>query len=134
MAYSTPVHTDRRIRVESRLVDNARKHLGDEEVLAVFRGQTSVSPIVLPVVGSLLFMLVKPRTVIVTDKSVVTVQGGAWSQSSVVGLVSRHVCGSVQVAVTRWGLQIGDDDKIFALPTTLGEMQEVARLAQRAPV
>jgi hypothetical protein len=128
------VHTDKRIRIERRLVENAREHLGDEEVLAVFRGQTFLSPVILPLIGFLLFMLVKFRAVIVTDKSVVTVQQSLWSQSTVVGLVSRHVCGSVPMELTRWGLKIGDDDTIFAMPTTLAEMKEAARLAERSVV
>ncbi len=118
-------------RVVLRLVENAREHLGGEDVLAVFRGQTLVSPVMLPLVGSVLGMAVaKPRAVIVTNMSLVTVQMSMWSQSTVVQLVSCHACGSVPVKVTRWGLRIGDDDTIFALLSTFAQMKEVSRLAQ----
>jgi hypothetical protein len=40
---------------------------------------------------------------------------------------------SVPIELTRWGLKIGDDQKIFALPSTLADMQGVARLAERSP-
>lgn len=120
--------TAKRNRIEHKLVDNAREHLQDEEVRGLFRGQTFVSPVILPIVSSLLLM-VKSRAVIVTDKSVVTVQQSFWSESTVVALVSRHDCGSIPIEVSRWGLKIGDDPKIFALLTTLEDMTEVARLA-----
>lgn len=72
-------------RVVLRLVENAREHLGGEDVLAVFRGQTLVSPVMLPLVGSVLGMAVaKPRAVIVTnvagdcsDEHVEPIDGGA---------------------------------------------------------
>jgi hypothetical protein len=124
------VATDKRTRIQRRLLENSRDHLGDEEALAVFRGQTSVSPLILPLIGPLLFKLVNPRAVIVTDRSVVTVQQTPWSQSTVRGLVSRYDR-SVPIELTRWGLKIGDDDKIFALPSTFPDMREVGRLAER---
>ena len=122
--------TDKRTRIERRLVDNGAEHLGDEEVLAVFRGQTRVSPLFLPLIGPLLFGLVSPRAVIVTDRSVVTMQQSIWSQSTVVGLVSRYDR-SVPIEVSRWGLKIAGDQKIFALPSTFPQLHEVARLAER---
>jgi hypothetical protein len=122
--------TDKRTRIERRLVENSGEHLRDEAVLAVFRGQTNVSPLVLPLIGPLFFKLVKPRAVIVTDASVVTVQQSIWSQSTVVGFISRY-SRSVPIEVSRWGLKIADDDKIFALPSTLPQLREVARLAER---
>jgi hypothetical protein len=84
----------------------------------------------LPLIGPLLFKLVHPRAVIVTDRSVVTVQQSLWSQSTVVGLVSRY-SRSVPIEVSRWGLKVGDDDKLFALPSTLPQLREAARLAER---
>jgi hypothetical protein len=118
-------------RVVFRLVENARKHLDGEDVLAVFRGQTRVSPVMFPLVGSILGVSVaKPRSVIVTKTSLVTVQTSLWSQSRVVRLVSRHRCGSVPVNLTRWGLKIDDEDAIFALLSTFPAMKQVARLAQ----
>lgn len=122
------VPSDKRIRIERKLVQKAREHLGDEEVLRVFRGQTSVSPVFVPLVGPLLFT-VKPRTVIVTERSVITLQQSRWSQSTVAGVVSHHDCGSVPVEVTRWGLRINGDEKIFAALSTLEDMKEVGRLA-----
>jgi hypothetical protein len=124
------VATDKRTRIERRLVENSAEHVGDEQVLVVFRGQTYVSPLVLPLIGPLLFKLVHPRAVIVTDRSVVTVQQSLWSQSTVVGLVSRYGR-SVPIEVSRWGLKIGDDEKLFALPSTLPQLREAARLAER---
>ncbi len=118
----------KRIRIERKLVEKAREYLGDEEVLRVFRGQTAVSPVFLPLIGQLLFS-VKPRTVLVTERSVLTVQQSRWSQSTVVGVVSRHECGSVEVEAGRWGLQIGEDEKIYASLSTLDDMKQVARLA-----
>ena len=122
------IPSDKRIRIERKLVEKAQEHLGDEEVLRVFRGQTFLSPVFVPLVGPMLYM-VKPRTVMVTERSVITLQQSRWSQSTVVGVVSRHARGSVPVEVTRWGLRIGAEDKIFALLGTLDDMKEVARLA-----
>lgn len=122
------VPSDKRIRIERKLVEKAKKHLGDEEVLRVFRGQTFLSPVFVPLVGPLLFM-VKPRTVMVTERSVITLQQSRWSQSTVAGVVSRHDCGSVPVEVTRWGLRIDGEEKIFAALSTLDDMKEVGRLA-----
>jgi hypothetical protein len=126
------VPSDKRIRIERKLVEKAREHLGDEEVLRVFRGQTVLSPVFVPLIGPMLFM-VKPRTVMVTERSVITLQQSRWSQSTVVGVVSRHACGSVPVEVTRWGLRIGGEDKIFASLATLDDMREVARVASGGP-
>jgi hypothetical protein len=122
------VPSGKRIRIERKLVEKAREYLGDEEVLRIFRGQTLVSPVFVPLVGPLLF-IVKPRTVMVTERSVITVQQSRWSQSTVVSLVSKHECGSVQIEVTRWGLRIGDEEKIYGSLSTLEDMKEVARLA-----
>lgn len=122
------VPSDKRIRIERKLVEKAKEHLGDEEVLRVFRGQTFLSPVFLPLVGPLLFT-VKLRTVMVTKRSVITLQQSRWSQSTVVGVVSHHDCGAVPVEVTRWGLKIDGDEKIFAALSTLDDMREVARVA-----
>lgn len=122
------VPSDKRLRIERKLIQKAREYLGDEQVLRVFRGQTFLSPVFVPLVGPLLFM-VKPRVVMVTEHSVITLRQSRWSQSTVAGLVSRHDCGSVPVEVTRWGLRIGDDEKIFAFLSTLEDMKEVARVA-----
>lgn len=122
------VPSDKRLRIERKLIEKVRGHLDDEEVLRVFRGQTVLSPIFVPLVGPLLFV-VKPRTVMVTERSVITLQQSRWSQSTVVGVVSRHDCGSVPVEVTRWGLKIAQEDKIFAFLSTLDDMKEVARVA-----
>jgi hypothetical protein len=122
------VPSDKRIRIERKLIEKAREHLGDEEVLGIFRGQTFLSPVFVPLVGPLLFM-VKPRTVMVTERSVVTLQQSRWSQSTVVGVVSRHECGSVPVEVTRWGLRIDGEEKIFASLSTLEDMRAVGRAA-----
>ena len=65
----------------------------------------------------------------VTERSVITLQQSRWSQSTVAGFVSRHDCGSVPVEVTRWGLRIDGEDKIFASIGTLDDMREVARVA-----
>ena len=122
------VPSNKRIRIERKLIEKAREHLGEEEVLRVFRGQTFLSPVFVPLVGPLLFK-VKPRTVMVSERSVITLQQSRWSQSTVVGVVSRHDCGSVPVEVTRWGLRIDGDEKIFAALSTLEDMREVARVA-----
>ena len=127
------IPSDKRIRIERKLVEKAKEHLGDEEVLRVFRGQTFLSPVFVPLVGPMLFM-VKPRTVMVTERSVITLQQSRWSQSTVVGVVSRHDCGSVPVEVTRWGLRIDGEDKIFASLGTLEDMKEVARMASGGTV
>lgn len=114
--------------IEHKLIRAARPHLGDEKVLAMFRGHTGLSPLMLPLIGSIVF---NPRAVIVTESSVVTLQQSVWSQSTVVRLVSRYQCGSVPVDVGRWGLKIGDDEKVFAALGNLEDMQEVARLVAR---
>jgi hypothetical protein len=125
------VPSDKRIRIERKLVERSGEYLGGEEVLRIFRGQTLVSPVFVPLVGPLLF-IVKPRAVMVTERSVITLQQSRWSQSTIVGLVSKHECGSVPIEVTRWGLTIGDEEKIYASFSTLDDMKEVARLASRA--
>lgn len=125
------VPSDKRIRIERKLVEKAREYLGDEEVLRVFRGQTLVSPVFVPLVGPLLFS-VKPRAVMVTERAVITFQQSRWSQSTIVGLVSRHELGSVPIEVSRWGLKIGAEDKIFASLSTLEDMHALARLASGA--
>lgn len=122
------VPSDKRIRIERKLVERAREQLGGEEVLRVFRGQTVVSPVLLPLLGPLLYM-VKPRAVMVTERSVITLQQSRWSQSTVAGVVSRHDCGSVPIEVTRWGLRIDGEEKIYASLSTLDDMRELARLA-----
>lgn len=116
------------MRIERKLIEKAEKLLGGEEVLGIFRGQTFVSPVLVPLIGPLLFT-VKPRAVIVTERSVITLQQSRWSQSTVVGVVSHHECGSVPVEVTRWGLRIDGEEKIFASLSTLEDMREVARVA-----
>jgi hypothetical protein len=127
------VPSDKRIRIERKLVEKAREYLGDEEVLRVFRGQTQVSPVFVPLVGALVFS-VKPRAVMVSERSVITVQQSRWSQSTVVRLVSKHGRGVVPIEVTRWGLRIGGEEKIYAALSTLDDMKEVARLASGAIV
>ncbi len=122
------VESGKRIRIERKLIERAEELLGGEEVLRVFRGQTSLSPVFLPLIGPL-FLMVKPRAVIVTERTVITLQQSRWSQSTVVGVVSRHECGSVPVEVTRWGLRVDGDEKIFGALSTLEDMREVARVA-----
>lgn len=122
------VPSDKRIRIERKLVEKAKEYLGDEEVLRVFRGQTQLSPVFVPLVGPLLFS-VKPRAVMVSERSVITVQQSRWSQSTVVRVVSKHERGVVPIEITRWGLRIGDEETIYASFSTLDDMKEVARLA-----
>ena len=122
----------KRFRIEHKLIHGAEEHLRGEEVLTVFRGQTGLSPIFVPLVSPLLYFP-KPRTVLVTDNTVITVQQGFWSQSTIAGLVSRHECGTVPVQVTRWGLQIADEPTIYALPSTLGDIRTVERLTNARP-
>ena len=123
----------RTIRVERKLLESAKAFLGDERVLRIFRGQTLLSPVILPVIGSLPF-ITQPRSVIATEKSIVTVQQSAWSQCVIVRLVSRYACGSVPVHVSDLALKIADDEKVFALLTTVQDMNAVARIAARAAV
>lgn len=115
--------------VERKLLESASKHIGDEKALVVFRGQTFVSPIALPLIGSLLFVwIAKPRTVIVTEKSLITVQESIWSESKVVRLVSRYRRGSVPVELSRLGLRIAQDKRIFSMIGSLPEMRRAAEL------
>ena len=122
------VASDKRLRVERKLVEKAEGLLGGERVLGIFRGQTFLSPVFVPLVGPLLWV-VRPRAVIVTERSVITLQESRFSQSTVVGVVSRYACGEVLVEVGRWGLRIGCDEKIYASLSTLEDMREVARVA-----
>jgi hypothetical protein len=121
------------IRVERKLLARAIVFLGDECVLRIFRGQTRLSPVMLPVIGSVPFIR-QPRTIIAKEKSIVTVQQSAWSESVIVRLVSRYACGSVPVYVSDWALKIAHDEQVFALLTTFRDMKAVARLAARAVV
>lgn len=114
---------------ERKLVDSLKEHLGDERVLTVVRGQTFVSPVVLPLISPLLFIfLVRPRTVIVTDKSLITVEESIWLQSKVTRLVSRYGSGAVPVRLSRLGLKIGPDRKIFAMLGSFPAMRKAATL------
>lgn len=121
--------------LERKLVENAREHLGDERVRAVFRGQTHVSPVVLPLLAPVVFFfLVKPRTVIVTDKSVITVQESSWLQSKVTRVVSRYPCGTVPIRRTRLGLKVADDATVFAMPGSLGVLDDTIAMGSRRSV
>ena len=120
-------------RLERKLVESAREHLGDERVLSVLRGQTHISPVLLPLIAPLLFFfLVKPRTVIVTDKSILTVQENIWVQSRVARVVSRYPCGTVPIRRTRLGLKVGDDATVFAMPGSLSALNETVAVGARA--
>jgi hypothetical protein len=79
----------------------------------------------------LLISIVKPRAVVVTEKSIVTVQPSRMRPSKVAAVVSRHDHGAVPVALPGLGLKIGDDDKVFAFVGTFRAMKEAARLAQQ---
>jgi hypothetical protein len=126
------VPSPKQTRIEQKLFDGAREHLQGELPLATFRGQTVVSPILLPLIGPLL-VIAKPRVVIVTDRSIVTLQQSRWSESTTRDLVSRHERGTVAVTVSRWGLRIGEDPTIFASATTLDAMRAVAELTAADP-
>jgi hypothetical protein len=79
------------------------------------------------VVSALLFVFgARPRTVIVTDASVITLQESIWLQSKVSHLVSRHRRGSVPMKLTRLGLKVGDDAKIFAMIGSFQAMKQAA--------
>jgi hypothetical protein len=121
--------------LEQKLLSSATEHLGDERVLAVFRGQTHVSPLLLPLLAPLLFFFwVKPRTVIVTDKSIITLQESVWLQSKVAGKVSRYPCGGVPIRRTRLGLKIGDDATVFAMFSSLGVLEEMVAIGSRPAI
>lgn len=131
MTEQTGLLTSRKqLRIEHKLIQAAQDLIDGEDVLAILRGQTLVSPVVVPLVGPLL--AAKPRVVLVTPSFVVTVQQSMWSQSKIVRVVSRHVRGSVPVEVTRLALKIGDDDKIFAVFGSLEAIPEIARLSSLA--
>ena len=118
---------------ERKLVENAAEHLGGEPASAVFRGQTVVSPALLPIIGPL--FMARPRSVIVTDRSVVTVQESIWFQSRVVRLVSSYKRGSVPLRLSRLGLKVADDPTIFATIGTFPAMRRVATVgSQPVPV
>jgi hypothetical protein len=129
---ASTVPSPKQIRIEHKLIASAREHLRGESALAIFRGQTVVSPIFVPLIGPLLG-IAKSRTVIVTDNSLVTLQQSMWSESKVTRLFSRHDRGAVPLAIGRWGLKIGDEPTIFASLTTLDAMRTLADLAGAAP-
>ena len=114
---------------DRRLVEAAAQHLDDEPVTAVFRGQTVVSPSLVPIIGPL--FLARPRSVIVTAGSVVTVQESIWFQSRIVRFISRYRRGSVSLRMTRFALKVGDDPKIFAMLGTFPAMRRVAALGSQ---
>ena len=112
---------------ERKLVESAAEHVGDARVLTVFRGQTLVSPAIVPLIGPIVSAFVaKPRSVIVTDRSVITVQESLWFQAQVVRVVSTYPCGSAPMRLTRFGLKIGDDERIFARLGSFAAMKRVA--------
>ena len=121
----------KRLRIEDGLVDGAAEHLEGEPVLALFRGQTVISPIFVPIISSLT-VVAKPRAVLVTRTWLVTVQQSLVSQSTVARVVSRHPRRSAAVTLARWSLQIADDPRIYALPSTLAAMRDVARSSATA--
>ena len=124
--------TPRGRKLERMLLESARTHLGDERVGAVLRGQTHVSPLVLPLVAPLLlFFLVKSRSVIVTDRSIITVQESIWLQSKVTRVVSQYPCGEVSIRRTRLGLKIGDDPTVYAMPGSLSALGHTVAAASR---
>src|SRR5436305_14944726 len=115
---------------ERKLVEDATEYVGNEPVRAVFRGQTILSPALVPIIGPL--FMARPRSVIVTAGSVVTVQESIWFQSKVVRFISRYRRGSVPLRMTRFALQVGDDPKIFAVLGTFPAMRRVAGLGSEA--
>lgn len=125
----TSAATGRLKRIEDKLIDNAREHIGDERVVVLCRGQTHISPVLLPLLAPLLlFFLVKPRTAIVTDTSVVTVQENIFLQSRVARVVSRYPRGSVPIRRLRLGLKIGEDPTVFAMPGSLAALGQTVDL------
>jgi hypothetical protein len=118
---------------ELKLVESVKEYLEDERVLAVVRGQTFVSPVVLPLIGPLLLIfLVRPRSVIVTDQSLITVEESIFLQSKVTRLVSRYRSGAVPVRLSRLGLKIGTDRKVFAMLGSFPAMRRAATLGSSA--
>ena len=124
--------TARGRKVERMLLESAREHLGNERVRAVMRGQTHVSPVVLPLLAPvLLFFLVKPRSVIVTDRSIITVQESIWLQSKVTRVVSHYPRGGIPVRRTRLGLKIDDDPTVYAMPGSLRALGDTVSAGSR---
>jgi hypothetical protein len=116
---------------ERKLVEEAAEYLGEESVRAVFRGQTTVSPAIVPIIGPL--FAARPRSVIVTERLLVTVQESIWFQSRVLRLISRYRRGSVPLQLTRLSLRLGDDRKIFAMLGAFPAMRRVATIGSQAP-
>jgi hypothetical protein len=120
-------------RLERMLLESAREHLGNERVRVIVRGQTHVSPVVLPVLAPLLlFFLVKPRSVIVTDRSIITVQESIWLQSKVKRVVSHYPCGRVAIHRTRLGVKVGTDPTVYAMPRSLAALRGTVSAGSRA--
>jgi hypothetical protein len=119
-------------KLERMLLESAREHLGDAPVRVVLRGQTHVSPLVLPLVAPvLLFFLVKARSVIVTDRSIITVQESIWLQAKVTRVVSQYPRGGVAIRRTRLGLKVGNDPTVYAMPGSLGALKDTASAGSR---
>jgi len=103
------------IRIEVKLLENAT-YLGNAQVLRMFRGQTLLSPVILPLIGYVPF-IVQPRSVIVTEKSAlhsrrargVNRRSSAWP---------HYARGSVPIDVTVERSRSGCENT-FGLLTTL---------------
>jgi hypothetical protein len=115
---------------ERKLVEDAAEYVGEQPVRVVFRGQTILSPALLPIIGPL--FMARPRSVIVTDRSVITVQESIWFQSRVLRVISSYRRGSVSLGVTRFALKVGDDPKIFAMLGGFPAMRRVAVIGSQA--
>lgn len=128
-----PVTTGKAFKkMELKLLENVREHLGGETPEVIFRGQTFISPIVYLLIGPIVFIfMVKPRTIVVTGSRIHTFQQSLWRPSKVTAVVSQHDRGAVDAELTRFSITLGDDDKLYALWGTADAMKAAAAAVQQ---
>jgi hypothetical protein len=130
-----------RNRLERRYVQDAASHMEGETPQVIFRGNTFMSIwllllllVPLNIVIVLLYLFIaRHRAVIVTDRQIHIFQPkglvGGKSMSNEVATLSRPA----EVELTRWGLKLGDEKKIYAIIGTSESMKQAAALAQQPP-
>ncbi len=127
--------------MERKLAEATAPQMEGVTARVVFRGTTGMSIwliLVLLVPLNILLLVIVPltrrqgRAVIVTDRGVHIFHTGGWAGGKIkrkVATLSRPV----EVELTRFGLKLGEERKIYAVGGTSGAMKEAAVLAQQPP-
>lgn len=124
--------------VEQKYLEKAAPLMEGEIPQAVFRGKTGMSVwlllallVPLNIVILLIWILItRDRLVIVTDRRIHILRPGSVRQvPERVATLSRPA----EAELTRFGLKLGEEKKIYATLGTSGAMKEAAALGQQPP-